>query len=83
MSTVNEKLERPKILDLDKASQENLFAEVANADLSEAEKIITQECLKFPIKLVNKLKNPKTTLRHIKKLLALHEEKIKKALLNL
>ncbi len=73
---------RPAFLEMDEASKKEVLDNITNSDMSEKERLTTLESMTFIDYFDKQLKNnPNITIKQVKKLWALHVERLKKILL--
>ena len=73
---------RPAFLEMDEASKKEVLDKISNSDISEKERSATLETMTFTDYFDKQLKNnPNITIKQVKKLWALHAERLKKILL--
>ena len=78
----NTKIKKPIFLDLEEAAKKEMFDHITVGDMTENDKLATLEFMKFGDDFYKKLKNnPHLTIKQVRRLFELHEERLKKILL--
>jgi hypothetical protein len=73
---------RPAFLEMDEASKKEVLDNITNCDMSDKQRSTTLESMTFIDYFDKQLKNnPNITIKQVKKLWALHAERLKKTLL--
>jgi hypothetical protein len=82
MATKDIGIKKPKFFDLDEASKKEILDNIGTSDMSEKDRLAALEFMTFGDHFYKRLKSDShLTIKQVRRLFELHEERLKKLLL--